>query len=412
MKRKSMNSKSWIKILVLVPVLAVLVYFFSERVTAKAESNSIMSELYVNASKANLDEIDFDLTMELKSDGSIYFENKEYSQDQAKEFIKGRKSNAEDFKINLITSSTTKMGDLGDFQKILADLGIRRINYMSPNQNESDESRNKPDLTEHFSIRHQGQLSRNKVGQSDEKGEYYRNASIFVENAAGELVSKSYEQLNEEEKMLLHPPLKSPTTKQPSKEEFESWKNPKDFAIWIDKKHVPNEQLEKMNNSNVALFIDSFVHLNARSERFPQEHQVRLYTEKGFEETFGAESGFGEPLTEKDKLYLYPSARRVNHGKPWIRKVKEPVAAYQEKYAEYQISVNKQLVFRKKTVDEMAILFDMFTELNNSYVAMPLEDKMKVHRVNFPYVRIENEGNVIFKNFEDLTQEEISKLKC
>jgi hypothetical protein len=283
---------------------------------------------------------------------------------------------------------------------------------MSPNHNESDESRDKSDLTAHFSIRHLGQLSRNKVDQSDEKGEYYRNASIFVENAAGELVSKSYEQLNEEEKMLLHPPLKSPVAKQPSKDEFEAWKNAEDFAIWIDKKHVPNEQLEKMNNSDVAHFFDSFVHLNARSERFPQEHQVHLYTEKGFGETFGAESGFSDPLTEKNKLYLYPSARRVNHGKPWIRKVEKPMAAYQEKYAEYEISVNKQLVFRKKTVNEMAILFDMFTELNTSYVAMPLEDKMKVHRVNFPYVRIENEGNVIFKNFEDLTKEEISKLKC
>ena len=42
MKRKSMSSKSWIKILVLVPVLALLGYFFSEKVTAKAESNSTM----------------------------------------------------------------------------------------------------------------------------------------------------------------------------------------------------------------------------------------------------------------------------------------------------------------------------------------------------------------------------------
>jgi hypothetical protein len=88
------------------------------------------------------------------------------------------------------------------------------------------------------------------------------------------------------------------------------------------------------------------------------------------------------------------------------------VAAYQEKYAKYEISVNKQLVFRKKTENEMAILFDMFTKLNTSYVAMPLEDKMKVHRVNFPYARIENEGNVIFKNFEELTKEERANLKC
>jgi len=54
----------------------------------------------------------------------------------------------------------------------------------------------------------------------------------------------------------------------------------------------------------------------------------------------------------------------------------------------------------------------MFTKLNNSYVAMLLEDKMKGHSVNFPYARIENEANVSFNNFEDLTKEESSKLKC
>jgi len=120
----------------------------------------------------------------------------------------------------------------------------------------------------------------------------------------------------------------------------------------------------------------------------------------------------GEPLTEKDNLYLYPSDRRTNVGKPWIRKVNEPVAAYQQKYVEYEISINKQLVLRKKTEYEMAMLYEMFTELTTNYAAMPLEDKMKVHRVNFPYARIENEGNVIFKNFEELTKEERANLKC
>jgi len=99
MKRKSMNSKSWIKIVVLVPVVGALVYFFSERVTAKAEPTASMSELYVNASKSELAEVDFDLTLELKPNGAISFENKEYAADQAKDFIKGRKANAENFNI-------------------------------------------------------------------------------------------------------------------------------------------------------------------------------------------------------------------------------------------------------------------------------------------------------------------------
>jgi beta-lactamase regulating signal transducer with metallopeptidase domain len=100
MKRKSMSSKSWIKILVLVPVLALLGYFFSEKVTAKAQSNSTMSELYVNASMVKLNEIEFDLTLELKSNGAISFENKEYTPEQAKEFIKERKRNSENFNIS------------------------------------------------------------------------------------------------------------------------------------------------------------------------------------------------------------------------------------------------------------------------------------------------------------------------
>jgi beta-lactamase regulating signal transducer with metallopeptidase domain len=324
MKRKSLSSKSWVKILVLVPVVGALVYFFSERVTAQAEPNSSISELYVNASKAELDEVDFDLTLQLKPNGAISFENKEYGQDQVKYLIQERKANAENFKINLITSASTKMGDLGDFQKISGDLGIRRIHYKSFNQYESDESRNKSDLTAHYSIIHQGQLSRSKVDLPDEKEKYYRNASIFVEDESGELIPKSYNELTASEKTFLHEPLKAPARNQPSSKVFESWKNPKDFALWLDGKIIPNSQLEQMSNSEIAFFFSSFVHLNARSERFPQEHQVHMYSGQGFEKEFGKESGFEAPMTKEDKLYIYPSARRVNVGKPWIRKVNEP----------------------------------------------------------------------------------------
>ena len=264
----------------------------------------------------------------------------------------------------------------------------------------------------HYSIVHEGQLTSSIAGQTENKERYYRNASFFVENESGALEAKTYDELAEEHFRLLPRPKVAPLPKQPTQSEFDSWKNSENFAIWIDSESVPNAKLDEFENRDITLFFDSFVHLNARSEHFPQEHQVSLYTKTGFDKTFGISSGFALPLTEKNKLYLYPAAKRVQNGSPWVRKIKESVAAYQEKYAEYEISVNKQLVFRKKTVNEMATLFDMFTELNNSYVALPLEDKMKVHRVNFPYVRIENEGNVIFKNFEDLTKEEISKLKC
>ena len=47
MKRKSMNSKSWIKILMVLPVLGALVYFFSEKVISPKSDDKKMSEVHI-----------------------------------------------------------------------------------------------------------------------------------------------------------------------------------------------------------------------------------------------------------------------------------------------------------------------------------------------------------------------------
>jgi len=65
MKRKSMSSGSWINILVLIPVLAMMVYFFIERVAAKGESEKTPIEVYVNASNIISDVMNFELVLEL-----------------------------------------------------------------------------------------------------------------------------------------------------------------------------------------------------------------------------------------------------------------------------------------------------------------------------------------------------------
>jgi hypothetical protein len=437
MKRKTMSKKSWIKILVLVPVVGALVYFFSERDTAQAEHISTISELYVNASKAELAEVDFDLTLQLQPNGAISFENKEYAADHAKDFIKGRKANAENFNINLITSATTKMGDLGDFQKMLGDLGIRRIHYKFFNQYESDESRNKSDLTSHYSIIYQGQLNRSKVDLPDEKEKYYRNASIFVEDKSGELIPKSYNELTATEKTFLHEPLKAPARSQPSSKVFESWKNPKDFALWLDGKIIPNSHLEQMSNSEIAFFFSSFVHLNARSDRFPQEHQVHMYSSEGFEKTYGDKSGFENLMTKEDKFYIYPSARRTNVGKPWIKKVNKPVAeqentdsnkwpgqvrldrikdqlqSYKAINLTYEKLRNQAPHFITKTKAEQEKLLAIFSDLGSKYFQIEFTDKPKVNRPVHPfapYLKLESNGEVYYKLIEDLTAEEKSQL--
>src|SRR5690606_29284860 len=71
--------------------------------------------------------------------------------------------------------------------------------------------------------------------------------------------------------------------KSPTETEFNSWKDANKFAIWIDGTPVKNSELNKYNISDIKYFTSSFVHNNARSDRFPQEYQNHLYTQKGFE---------------------------------------------------------------------------------------------------------------------------------
>ncbi|REG81253.1 M56 family metallopeptidase [Algoriphagus antarcticus] len=416
MKRKSRSSNSWIKVLVLLPVLGMLVYFFSERVTAEADSDPAMPEVYVNASNTIYDDdIDYDLTLELKPNGAIFLENQEYGIDALKEMILMKKAAKDDLKINLITSSRSSMGELSDFQEMLRELDIRRINYVSYDQNPVGSG----------------------VEQNAEKETYYRNASFFVENEAGELIAKTYNELSESVKTSLTPPLKAPAKRKPSGEEFESWKNSADFALWLDGKVIPNSQLENMSTSDIVYVFSSFVHLNARSERFPQEYQVSLYSHEAYERTYGNKSDFGAPMTKDHKLYIYPAAKRVNHGKPWIKKGNEPVAKQQtsdsskwpptikadrikdllQSYVDanlaYEKLRNQAPHFVERTKAEQEKLTEMFSDLGSKYYQVAFNDKPKVERPIHPfapYLKLKSKGRVYYKLKEDLTAEEVSQL--
>ncbi|MEP1087105.1 M56 family metallopeptidase [Algoriphagus sp.] len=441
MKRKSMSANGWIKLLILVPMLGGMVYFFGERVAAKQERVSTESEVYVNtANQKYLEPMDFDLTFMLKPDGLIHYKNEQYDLDAVKELISETKKSQGDVKINLVTESGLSMGNLSDFQAVLRDLEIRRIYYASSATEEFEE------LSSEQFIQNGQEVSVNLLqvqkpgltaAQEEEKEKYYRNASIFVENESKELIQKSYNELSESEKSMLLGPLKPPAKKKPSTAEFEAWKNKENYALWLDAKVIPNTQLADMNTSDIAMFFDSFVHENARSERFPQEHQVHMYSLEGYENAYGAKSGNGDPLTKDDKFYLYPSDKRTNHGKPWVKKVNDPVAeqksetsskwppavkaaqiqdqlqAYKDANAAYEKLRDQAPHFVTRSKTEQQELTDMFSELGSMYFQIPFHDKAKVERPIHPfapYMKLESNGEVYYKMREDLTADELSKL--
>jgi hypothetical protein len=70
--------------------------------------------------------------------------------------------------------------------------------------------------------------------------------------------------------------------KTPTQKEFEDWKNPKRFGIWLDNKRIKNSDLNKYEPTDIASFSGSYVHKNARQ---PQGYlyQFDLMTHKEYE---------------------------------------------------------------------------------------------------------------------------------
>ena len=100
-------------------------------------------------------------------------------------------------------------------------------------------------------------------------------------NLPRKLVMTRFSDLSEAEKkkVMFIPPHAAKT---PTNEQFEDWKNPKRFGIWLDGKHIKNSDLNKYKPSDIASFSGSYVHKNARQ---PQGYlyQFGLMTHKEYE---------------------------------------------------------------------------------------------------------------------------------
>ncbi|AXT21124.1 hypothetical protein D7030_08990 [Flavobacteriaceae bacterium AU392] len=97
--------------------------------------------------------------------------------------------------------------------------------------------------------------------------------------------------------------------KKPNKEVFNLWKDKKNYALWLDNKVIDNSELNNLSNNDIAYYTDNFVYKNARSNKFPQSHQVHLYTPNGFDKiykksTINAYNKLSKTYSEKLSKYL------------------------------------------------------------------------------------------------------------
>ncbi len=118
------------------------------------------------------------------------------------------------------------------------------------------------------------------------------SSNLFIPVGTWERLAAIYDIMNEEQRSSVEthpflqetimPNLFSTKPSKPTSAQFESWKNEKEFAIWLDGKHISNSTLNKYSVNDIVHFEGSKVHKNAQSEKFPQRFQFSLYTKDGF----------------------------------------------------------------------------------------------------------------------------------
>jgi beta-lactamase regulating signal transducer with metallopeptidase domain len=116
---------------------------------------------------------------------------------------------------------------------------------------------------------------------------YYGDTRVIIKDKDGKIIiDKKYIELSEEQKMKIPPLSPKPEKLKISETQFEDFKNQTKYAIWIDGNHLKNAELNKYKALDFVFYINNHVYKNARSQKFPQENQLWLYTEKGYTENY------------------------------------------------------------------------------------------------------------------------------
>lgn len=460
MKRKTANSTKWMKILILVPILAGLVYLFSEKVPAEDEGNSIV---FIDRDESLNEKQETNIF--IKADGQLDVDGQLVKIEELQGLIESKyNKNA----LAIISGEPgVNMDQVAAIQEALRIQNIRSFVYQNPQS-----------------------ISQNQTFE-EKRERQFREAIFLIESTDMEYSQKRYAELSEKEKTGLLFTDKKVEKKTPDNKLFEQWKNEKEFAIWIDGKSVSNTVLSNYQAKDFVKWFQSGVKANARSARFSQPFQVHLYSPGYFEESFGPNSDMFRPKTNRDTITItqrmltsmkdlsrYPdpvtaflqknaryeklkasskasssevkqeiqrlfeeleseysktqenrkkrlkkpippskagsgkSTAVVSQDKSTYTSDSDLVKTYNQLYGKFQLKAFANRQFSIPPDQEIEALRMESNALDQLYTQIPLEERGKVKRVSFPYAKLEVAGKVTYKRFEDLTQKERKSLNC
>ncbi|MCE7053396.1 M56 family metallopeptidase [Algoriphagus sp. AGSA1] len=363
MKRKTTNPKSWLKLLLVTPILGAMVYLFSERVVAQADATTNESEVYVNtANQKYLEPVDFDLIFTLKPDGVIQYENENYDLDAVKELISETKNSQGDVKINLVTFSGVSMGDLSGFQAVLRDLDIRRVHYVKTHSEVGVES----------------------VLQEEQKAKLYSGVRFLVYADQMYYEHKNFSQLTDKERSsLLSPPLPPQEMSEISSDTPSSEGNGENGE----------NEVSIIPHNSFATDVDSYLSYNSFTEAYVKEVK-RLKNANG-------------------TISITPAAIWLVD----LSKYADPVNYVSQKLMEYDNLRNVPPHYIKKSANEQAKVDALFYELGAIIFQFDKEMRSELSSLlgypypplnvpYYPYIKQVKKGEIYYKNYDELSDDE------
>jgi len=199
------------------------------------------------------------------------------------------------------------------------------------------------------------------------RDKYYSGVRIIlIDNRYDLEINKMYEDLTlEEKRRYLNWIPKSISEKELPAALFEKMKT-QNMAVWINEKVSSKEEIKKYKRTDFNYYTYSFIHKNARSKRFPQQYQYRLYTKKYYDENLKnshlrySSDTLKMRVSNINRLQKNVDEKLISTKAPadtlvWFKKNKEG----------YNLYINDSI--KKKTLQKVTINGEVFEKIDEKY---------------------------------------------
>ncbi len=275
MKTKTSKKAVLLRTALLVPLLTLLLYGFSQRAT----KTKVMNENDIVVLK--------DIRIDIEKNGSLFLNGEPVVLANLNEKVRALTANLSagettTYQTAHIIYDEEQLALIDKIQSSLQQARINTIKHVSKNNSILKKQQTTPQdgVTQKQMEEYKAYITETKKTNMHDYKTYKRIKAIY------ELMSDK-----QRASVIKYAPfpevkLTETKTKSPTIQEFNSWKDKTKYAIWIDGNSVENKTLDVYTPLEIVYYNKSFVYKNARSAKFPQPYQTHLYTKEGFKNTF------------------------------------------------------------------------------------------------------------------------------